>query len=143
MPSGMAMITETIVANSASSSESGRRIEQLLDDGLPRPQRGAEVEAQHAPQPRAELHAQRLVQPEPLAHGGELLRVDVAGRVTAEDQQRHVARDDPHDQEHERRRPEQRGDDQEESLEDVGAHAARPPRLSPPASQTSWSFWLE
>ena len=82
---------------------------------------------------------ERLVQPELVAHGRELLRVDVAGLVAAQDQQRHVPRDHAHDQEHHRRHPEQGGDDQQEPLGEVGAHAAA---AQSSESQTSWSFWL-
>src|SRR5206468_7551215 len=107
-------------------------------------------------------------EPEPLAHGGELLGIDVAGLVAAEDQEGHVPGDHAHDQEDQGRGPEERGNDQEKSLQDVRAHAAvtrlgsilRQPdvlellvgevtrrrrsssRSQSSASQTSWSFWF-
>ena len=73
------MSTETIVASERQLERERQADEQLLDDRLPRPERVAEVEAEHAPEPRPELHAQRLIQAEPLAHGRELLGIDVAG----------------------------------------------------------------
>src|SRR2546426_12111932 len=85
----------------------------------------AKVTAEPPPEPRPDLHDQRLIQPEPVAHGGELLRIDVAGLVTTEDQQGHVPGNDTHDHEHEGGRPEQRRDDQEQPLRDVRLHTAR------------------
>src|SRR5262249_13915901 len=106
--------------------------EQFFDDRTTRPERVAEVEAEHSPEPRPELHHQWLIQPEPVAHVGELLGIDLAGRVTAEDQERHVARYDPHDYKNQRAGADQRGNDQEQALGDVRTHArCSASRISP------------
>ncbi len=67
--------------------------EQLLDDRAPRPERGAEIEVGARPTASfANWTEQRLVQPELVAHGGDLLAVDPARLVAAEDEEGHVAR---------------------------------------------------
>jgi hypothetical protein len=52
-----------------------------------------------------------------------LLRIDLASLVAAKDQERHIAGNDAHDHEYQGRDPEQRGDDQQEALRQICAHA--------------------
>ena len=77
-----------------------------------------------------------------MLHGGDLGRIDSARLVAAQDQQRHIAGDDAHDEEHESGDAEQRGNDQQQPLGDVRAHGAVTSCSHSSASQTSCSFWF-
>ena len=120
-PSGMAIEIATTVASIAISSEIGSRASDFRGHRLARPHRGAEVEAEEAPDEVNELQQHRAVHAEFGMAGGDRPRIEAAA---AGPQAHHadVAGDQPHQQEHQRRRPDQRRDHQQHALEDVAVH---------------------
>ena len=101
-----------IVAMIATSSEIGNRVAISMTTGLPGPHRLAEIEPRQAPQEIEELQDPGPVDADLGVAGGERGGVKLVP-PGAEPHQADVARNQPHQQKHQGRRPEQGREDQQ------------------------------
>ena len=102
----------------------------LLGDRLARPHRDPEVEAKEAPGEVQELEHQWTIEPELGVTDREGARIDT--RATgAETDHADIARDQTHQDEHERRRPDQRRDHEQHPVHDISVHPVRPILVAP------------
>ena len=89
----------------------------------------------HTPEPGEKLLVQRAIEPELFPELGQFARVDVTALIPANDQQGHVPRDNVHEQEDHQRRPEERGNHQQQTFDNILPHTT--PSLSFPNAGTA------
>ena len=106
VPSGTAIRMAITVASMAISSEIGRRVMISSDTGLPDHIEMPKSNVKNAPQEVEELHDQRTVESDLGVTQRDGARIEAAA-AGAQAHHADVARDQPHQDEHERRRTDQ------------------------------------
>ena len=132
-------MTAMIVAMIATSSEIGNRVAISTMTGLP-----DHIELPRSKRDQAPQEIEKLQDPGPVdadfgVAGGER-RGREAGAAGAQPHQADIARDQAHQHENQRRRPEQGREDQQEPADDVAVH--RFARVSPAAPAAAAALYL-